>query len=215
VTRDDPPFFAETCGLMFTINIGGHVYPADVRELDAFIDSWLDGRRAALAGMAPGPEADREGHSLAVEVERLAGARAQAVAAFLRNDMDGVSKWLDSLALRVYALRAAPLAGAEARNKLFRTQRARKAASAPRPGLRQSLVEKVAEAMRQGRNRGESFKEFLRAWENAPIDGLRLTQVEPCAYQITDENAIDGEPDSKGYKISTLAPLYSKAGKRR
>lgn len=101
MSAPDPPDFAVTCLLLFTINIGEKEFPMDLERLDAWMVDHPDSLDAYMS------------------------LRAQAVAAFMVNDMQATGSALEKMHWLVHMLRTLPLAVAAAHSNKRQGDRTR------------------------------------------------------------------------------------------
>lgn len=92
-----------------------------------------------------------------------------------------------------------------------RKMQAKGAAQQRRPGGKSKLRKKIIDAMRPSSREKRPFKEFLRAWENNPHDGLSIGEAHGDAsrYLVTDE---ESDSETGSYSFETLRRMYSEAG---
>lgn len=89
----------------------------------------------------------------------------------------------------------------------FPTAWNRAVARRDRPSARSAIRDKVLAIMVGGHRAAMSLKEFLRHWEQGPIDGVRLTfDSATHVYRVADEDEDAGQTT---YKLSVMTKLYS------
>ena len=93
-----------------------------------------------------------------------------------------------------------------AQAKQARSKKAIVSAQNPRTG--KPMRAAIIRVMKPFKRRGDEFKAFMKAWETDAIDGLRLAELAPLKYSISDEN---GELGNVEHKNSYLSNLYSEA----
>jgi len=114
---------------------------------------------------------------------KLLRAEATVIAAILRNER---------LELRDRHRREQPKAAAMQR----------------RPNAASPIKKKVLEAMRPSKREGRPFKDFIRSWENNPINSLSAEVIgDGRKYRIFDEES----SMSTEYSLATLESMYSRS----
>jgi len=88
-------------------------------------------------------------------------------------------------------------------------QRQQKKLAASKTRIKDELRALILLALRPAKQEKRSFKELLAAWIEAPIDNVRLIEIEPFKSYEVSVDFSDFEP--KKYTRSTLQKIYSES----